>query len=1266
MRTRRLVFALAGVVLGVLAFSVAPAFAATGYGLLASFGAGQNVGPTPVGLAVDDSSSASTGDVYVTDGEVVNKFTAAEAAAGAMTPALAPLTKFGYAYGVAVDPSNGDVYVADDTGTVHKFDASGAPISFSLSGATVSAPLGIAVSPSNGNVLVGDGATNTVFEFSSAGVFTGKEYVVAVAVPVGIAVDGSGDVFVAAQGAGTLKFTAPGAISEAFASSDANGVAIDGAGDVFVAGGGQVAEYDSTGKQIGQSFGSGVLAEGFGIGLSAGATPLVYVADNTANDASVFDTGETPEAPVTEAATGVTSTTATLSGEVVGTGTGKAKYHFAYNTNGSCEGGSTTTPVEVATAHQKVSSAVTELAPGTRYTFCLVVTNAYGSATGAPLSFTTPVVVENESVVNDTATSAELQAEVATGSVGGPETTYHFEYGTSEAYGLSTPESSPLGGEHSASALVQGLQASTTYHYRVVLSNSHGPTRGVVGPDESFTTQATGGPLALLDGRQWELVSPANKYGSGIEALTLEGGEIQAADDGSAFTYVANGPVTSEPTGNRAPEISQVFSRRESDGWETQDINTSNNAPAEYAAGEGGEYSLFSSDLSVGLLGPRTDTLLSSEATEGELTLYQRDDVTGSYLPLVTAANVPAGTHFGTPEDYSADLHFEGASPDLKHVVFGSSQGLTPEVRTVTGRGNLYEWSGGKLELVSVLPDGRPASEPYGEHQSEEGILGTDGGAGDVRNTVSNDGAYIVWESERGNRTERHLYLRDMATHETVQLDVPQQGAKIKAGEHPNFLFQGASSDGSRIYFSDHQPLTSGSRADSRYQDLYVAEVVRGEHIEIKLTDLTEDTVSGEPGDFRGIASGYGDDSAGKEVNVYFVANGRLTDNASLGACSGAVFDPSQSCNLYVDHFDGVKWSASLVAILSGADVKDWGPGKLPNVASRVSSNGLFLAFMSERNLTGFDNRDAVNGEPDQEVYLYDATLNHLVCASCNPTGQRPAGVYDPGIGGYPGLLVDRPAVWEGRWLAGSLPSWTRNSDTNTNYQSRYLSNDGRLFFDSPDALVAQDINGLEDVYEYEPPQGTSESPSDTCTTASDTYSADAGGCVNLISSGTSAEESAFLDASESGDDAFFLTQARLVPADYDKSFDVYDAHVCGASAAIPAPSGGLAGGPCPSVVAEPPACTTADACRAAPAPQPGIFGAPPSATFSGAGNISPVLPAGVVVKGKTLTRAQKLTRALKLCKPKPKRKRASCVTGARKRYGAKTSVVVKPGGRTK
>jgi hypothetical protein len=105
---------------------------------------------------------------------------------------------------------------------------------------------------------------------------------------------------------------------------------------------------------------------------------------------------------------------------------------------------------------------------------------------------------------------------------------------------------------------------------------------------------------------------------------------------------------------------------------------------------------------------------------------------------------------------------------------------------------------------------------------------------------------------------------------------------------------------------------------------------------------------------------------------------------------------------------------------------------------------------------------------------------------------------------------------------------------------------------------------------------------------------------------------------------------------------DVYDARVCSASSPC------LAG---PS--ASPPPCATADACRSAPSQQPGLFGAPASATFSGAGNPVPV-SAPVVkkkAKKKVLTVAQKRAVALRKCRAKPRRKRASCEAQVRRRY---------------
>lgn len=112
----------------------------------------------------------------------------------------------------------------------------------------------------------------------------------------------------------------------------------------------------------------------------------------------------------------------------------------------------------------------------------------------------------------------------------------------------------------------------------------------------------------------------------------------------------------------------------------------------------------------------------------------------------------------------------------------------------------------------------------------------------------------------------------------------------------------------------------------------------------------------------------------------------------------------------------------------------------------------------------------------------------------------------------------------------------------------------------------------------------------------------------------------------------------QVVREDYDKSYDVYDAHVCG--------SEGFA---CVTEPVPPPECTSGDSCKGAPSPQPEIFGPAPSATFSGAGNIVPTPPSKAVTK--SLTPAQKLTRALEVCHRKAKKKRAACEKQAKARY---------------
>ena len=191
------------------------------------------------------------------------------------------------------------------------------------------------------------------------------------------------------------------------------------------------------------------------------------------------------------------------------------------------------------------------------------------------------------------------------------------------------------------------------------------------------------------------------------------------------------------------------------------------------------------------------------------------------------------------------------------------------------------------------------------------------------------------------------------------------------------------------------------------------------------------------------------------------------------------------------------------------------------------------------------------------------------------------------------------------------------------------------MFFNSADALVSADTNGKEDVYEYEP-EGVG-----SCK--------DSAGCTGLISSGTSGRESAFLDASQSGEDVFFLTASPLVAADTDRSIDIYDAHVCSQ------------GSPCLNYpVSSSPQCESAATCRpSSPGLQPEDI--PVSATYSGPGNPA-VTAQRTVAAAKTVkpvprpTRAQKLAKALKACRGQhrhSKSKRARCEREARRKYGS-------------
>ena len=923
--------------------------------------------------------------------------------------------------------------------------------------------------------------------------------------------------------------------------------------------------------------------EGFGNQRAAlsvtGLTPgTIYhfriVAENAGKEKTEGpdQTVTTVPMPNTDPVSAIAARTATLNGHLT-LNPVDTQYSFDYKIGTECMGENATPTEDAGSGSGTLASPavpVTGLIPAMQYSVCFVTSNVFGSETGPAVTFTTPTApptITGESVTEDSATAVKLNAQV---DPGGAETTYHFEYDTSPyttsaPHGQSTPESPSIGADnslHPATAAIQGLQPDTTYHYRIVATNSQSPAGGTDGPDQTFTTETTGGEFALPDGRGYELVSPSQKDGAEVLGIggggfTLAaGGATEASEDGTSVTYLASAPVGASPPGNLLS--TQMFSTRGAGGWSSLDIAT----PHKHAIGVdkilsfGEEYLRFSSDLSQALLVPLHETLEPPLAPEihqevgGETEIYLRNNATSTFRALVTAEPLPK-------------VEFEGATPDLSHVVFGSHDvfghvgggpvGLDPNYPNAEG---LYEWADGQTRLVSVLPDRQPAN----------GLLGSSPYVGakflDVsatRHAISDDGTRVVWSYEEGSV----LFTRDMATGETLQVDAVQSGGGVAGGG----VFKVANSDGSRVFFTDGNDLVSGAHGG----DLYMFEPARPEGK--RLTDLTLGVAGAGSGGVNVLEA----NEAGTSIYIIGSGNTYLLREAPVGSGS---------------------WSSTFVT--SGLEESP-SAGKehraaeaLQRQAARVSPSGRYLAFMSRRSLTGYDNRDAISGEPDEEVYWYDAETNRLVCASCDPTGARPVGQYDPEV--FPGLAMDPATTWEGRWVAAVIPGWTEDGfQRSTGHQPRYLDDSGRLFFTSSDALVPRDVNGRDDVYEYEPVGVGSCQPPSYGQGASVVFNRTLGGCVGLISAGTGNTDSVFFDASASGSDVFFTTQDGLVSQDKDGTADMYDARVCTQTEA------------CPSSLAVSPACTTTDSCRVAPSPQPGIFAAPATATFAGAGNVTPI-----------------------------------------------------------
>lgn len=549
---------------------------------------------------------------------------------------------------------------------------------------------------------------------------------------------------------------------------------------------------------------------------------------------------------------------------------------------------------------------------------------------------------------------------------------------------------------------------------------------------------------------------------------------------------------------------------------------------------------------------------------------------------------------------------FLAGSSDLSHVVFEEELPLTEEAERISpaveeaceneergcweGHDNLYEWTesaiggGGTVRLVTILPDGSPVEGALAGATRNNGGGGDESKPGKVprsqltpnvaafRHAVSADGSRIFFEAAGG------LYVRENGAT-TVRIDAAQSGlpgASDGGGE-----FMAANAEGTKVYFAaDASHLLTADTVPGSGRNLYRCELPSSEGGQCALTNLTPAAQAGVLG-VSGASTGTREEEESGSPYLYFVATGALTDGV------GPI--PGQP-NLYVHHAGATTFIATLAGGEEGrgeggipctqasqgschitfGDSCDWTArggcdftyeneelvSVTGGLTSRVSEDGRFVAFNSVKPLTGYDNEDDDSQLPgerlDAQIFVYDAATEELSCASCNP---------DPSVGPTAPAIIRWPATPNG------------NSYQHAVYPQRNLTDDGRLFFESYDALLPGDTGGGLSVYEY-----------------------DAGsGQLALISDGESETESIFLDATPDGSDVFFMTADQLLPSDGDTAFDVYDARAEG-------------GFPAASEPAAP--CESEAECRPPATPAPG-FSPPGSAGFAGPGNVREAPAAG-------------------------------------------------------
>ena len=791
----------------------------------------------------------------------------------------------------------------------------------------------------------------------------------------------------------------------------------------------------------------------------------------------------------------------------------------------------------------------------------------------------------------------------------------------------------------------------------------------------------------LPDCRAYEMVTPPYEAGQPAEGIAFSPPPVSANGEhllGLDFAGFAG----TENLEQGVFEYGAIyeFSRTPS-GWRTESLEP----PASLAARR--RFRAGSADLS------RSLWELVIQAKEGEevpginidgneaYTFAVREVASGGQARFTVVGPSDSPTAPGEPNE----LRFQGASNDLGHILFdvepGNARQFWPGDKTRAGDKSLYEYVGtGNHEpmLVGVKNtgplEGTTHLNEHAELVSECGtILGSSGDS--AYNAVSAEGTVVYFTALacEGNPAVNELYAR-ISGSETVAISEPSETdcKPCDTSGRKSATFEGASQDGLKVFFLSEQALLPGATGENLY--MYDLNAEAGKRVVLVSPEAAGVARISEDGSY-----------------VYFVAKGVLT-TAPNGNNDKA---EEGGYNLYADDTNAERVSLVATLVTKGevAEIEDGVKDALAEPVEQegkeqeakcleehpgnggtktqiekeqderdlcdeeakeaeekelnskkfradisegvtmqiqkktgattedkdrpfeATPDGQFMVFMSARDLTGAEDTSTVD-----QIFEYDAQTGTLVRVSAGQKGSYLCPSTGKIEGGY---------NCDGNTTSGDeaptmlLSEYANTTQPTAATSALSVSEDGRVFFRSEDALTPQAVQGSESVYGvvgrhenvYEYAEGNVYliSPGD------EAHPLDAGAGYRL------------LGTDESGNDVFFFTSDGLVPQDTDTQASWYDARVGGGFPPPMSPSG-----------------CAGEACQGPLSATPFVSSASGSATQTAGENMPPVVSKAVVKPAlKLLTRAHKLSNALKACRKKQrKNKRAACVRHAEKRYG--------------